>query len=62
MACISTQIFTGYSLWSHGSEAAVPLSVNEARSCPCDPIASTGSETEVVNLAPTSSDFIRIEA
>jgi hypothetical protein len=45
MACISTQIFTGYSLWSHG-------------------IASTGSETEteVVNPAPTSSDFIRIEA
>jgi hypothetical protein len=31
MARISTQLFTGYSLWSHGSEAAAPPSVNALR-------------------------------
>jgi hypothetical protein len=60
MPCISRQIFSGYSLWLHGYEALINVSHGGKRHvwwC-----ADSESETEVLNLAPTSSNFIRIEA
>jgi hypothetical protein len=58
MPCISTQIFSGYSLWLHGYEELITCHIGETARL----YAESESETEVLNLAPTSSNFIRIEA
>jgi hypothetical protein len=60
MPCISTQIFSGYSLWLHGYEALITCHIGDERHVWW--YADSESETEVLNLAPTSSNFIRIEA